>query len=186
MKLFEHTKDEAVELMRKVCAEHDLKLTFMGADDGIGGYNYGGSTNEEIMLAPFVKAKAGDMVGAYMIERTCVNPIECQLASFFHEFAHARLSHSMPMKCPKFSWNRSSRFQFETWITMIGFGYALEKCGLKFSDETVKWMLDGAFSYYHGDAGHYDLVGYATEDGYSVEYDDWMEHEVDSKAEGDK
>jgi hypothetical protein len=69
---------------------------------------------------------------------------------------------------------------------MIGLGYALEKFGLKFSDKTVKWILDEAFSYYHGDSGLYDLVGYDTEDGYSVEYDDWMEREVNTKAEVSK
>ena len=186
MKLFEHTEEETVELMRKVCAEHNLKLTFMGEDEGMGGYNYGGSTDEEIMLAPFVKAKAGEMVGKYKIDRTCENPIECRLAAFFHELSHARLSEDIPMKCAGRAWNRSSRFQFETWITMLGFGYALEKCNLKFSDKAVKWMLDEAFTYYHGDVSHYDLVGYETDKGYAVEYDDWMEREVDSKAEGAK
>jgi hypothetical protein len=38
MKLFEHTEEETVELMRKVCAEHNLKLTFMGEDEGMGGF----------------------------------------------------------------------------------------------------------------------------------------------------
>lgn len=186
MKLFEHTDEETVELMRKVCAEHNLKLTFLGEDEGMGGYNYGGSTDEEIMLAPFVKAKAGEVVGKCKIYRTCENPIECRLATFFHELSHARLEERIPMKCTGFAWNRTSRFQLETWVTMLGLGYALEKFGLKFSDKTVKWILDEGFTYYHGDAGHYDLVGYTTEDGYSVEYDDWMEHEVDSRAEGAK
>ena len=186
MKLFEHTEEETVELMRKVCAEHNLKLTFMGEDEGMGGYNYGGSTDKEIMLAPFVKAKAGDVIGKFEIDRTCDNPIECRLATFFHELSHARLGESVPMKCKGFTWNRTSKFQIEMWITMLGLGYALEKLGLKFSDKTVKWILDEAFSYYNGDACLYDLVGYTTEDGYSVEYDDWMERDVDSNAEGAK
>ena len=183
MTKFIYTEEKILGIMQKVCNENNLKLIFLGVEEGRGGYNYGGSTFDSIMLAPFVNAKFGERVGEYEIPATCDNPIECRLATFFHEFSHARLSDKIPMNCNGFTWNRTSRFQYELWVTMIGFGYALENFGIKFSDNTVKWMLDEAYTYYHGNADSYDLAATDIDNkGYTIIYDDWMEREVDSNG----
>ena len=183
MEKIEITKDGAVELMERLCREHHVKLTFLKADEGRGGFNYGGSTDEEIMLAPFVMANAGDRLDGHEIVRTCRNPVECMLAAFFHEFAHVKLEGAIPHKVEGYAWNCTSKYQFELWVSMLGFEHAMS-CGLRFSDETVKWMLDENASYMRDDPESLAMNAVDVRDaGYTLVRNDWYEKEV-TKKEG--
>lgn len=139
-------RKRATQIMREVAAKHRIKLVFLTEDEGRGGYNYGGSTGDQIFLAPFAKVPS---IRYMKVSKRCENPVECMLAAFFHEFAHCKLGRSIPCKEKGFSWNGTSRMQFEVWITMAGFAYALKKHGIRFSDATFKWLL--AENYTYGD-----------------------------------
>ena len=145
----EYTREQIVALMLDICRENGIELSFLTADGGSGGYNYGASAGDTIMLAPFVKAKAGEKIGIYEIPRACNNPLECMLISFFHEFAHCRLHQQVPNVLESYSSQQTSRYQYETWITMLGIKEAQERHGIVFSDETVSWMLTEGTTYIH-------------------------------------
>lgn len=130
---------EAMELMKRIADKEGLKLTFMKSDEGRGGYNYGGSCGDCIMLAPFVKCGAYEKIDGYSVERPCDNPVECMLISFFHELSHCKLANEL-------SADRST-MQNELWVSMTGLTYAEMKYKLKFSDAAVKWLLNENFSY---------------------------------------
>lgn len=146
------TMKEAKDFMRDVAKKENVELVFLTKDDGHGGYNYGGSAGN-IMLAPFRKGKTGerDRSKKYPLVRDCDNPVECMLVAFFHELAHVRLTDKVPSIVKGYSWNNTSRFQFETWITMLGVEYAHSKYGLKFSDQSFMWMLNENSSYMETD-----------------------------------
>jgi len=129
-------------IMKDVCSKNNLRLVFLKADNGYGGYNYGASAGDSIMLAPFKKGHKGDQIGRYALTSDCYNPVECMLITFFHEFAHCCLAHKVPSNLKGFSWNDTSAFQYELWISMLGVEYAHKHYGIKFSDMTMEWLLD--------------------------------------------
>ena len=189
MKLYKHTKKSDEALMRRICREYKIKLVLLEPDEGKGGYNYGGSAGREIMLAPFVKSFGEDRVGRYIVDNPCRNPLECRLATFFHELAHAVCNDHLPCACDGYSWNRTSRFQHELWITIMGFKLAMQKYGIKFSDRTVQWMLRETMSYIHPEKDDPDYGLHAlnvTDEGYTVRYDDWYETQVLKKNKDKK
>ena len=130
---------EAMELMKRIAKEEGLELTFLKADEGRGGYNYGGSCGDCIMLAPFVKSGAYEKIDGYSVERPCDDPVECMLIAFFHELSHCKIAKEL-------SAERSS-MQNELWVSMTGIIYAETKYRLEFSDASVKWLLNENFSY---------------------------------------
>ena len=130
---------EAMELMKRVAKEEGLGLTFLRADEGRGGYNYGGSCGDCIMLAPFTKIGADGIAGGFSGEQPCDNPVECMLISFFHELSHCKLANE--------SSTGRSIMQNELWVSMRGIIYAETKYKLEFSDAAVKWLLNENFSY---------------------------------------
>lgn len=174
---FTRTKEQDEQLMRDLCKKHAIDLTFLTEDEGKGGYNYGASAGYEIILAPFVKTTTPNTkVGKYMVKRVCLNPLECRLAAFFHEFSHVMLSDNVPCICDGYSWNETSKMQFEIWITMCGFRFAQENCAIVFSDETVMWMLHESMSYYHKDNMNYARQTTRTSDtDYDITYDPWYD-----------
>lgn len=130
---------EAMELMKRIADEEGLKLTFLKADEGRGGYNYGGSSGDCIMLAPFVKIRAYEKIYGYSIDRPCDNPVECMLISFFHELSHCKLANELSAE--------RSTMQNELRVSMTGIAHAETKYKLEFSDAAVKWLLNENFSY---------------------------------------
>jgi len=151
--------EEVRKLMGDIAKEHKLKLEYLKPDKGYGGYNYGASAGEEIWLAPFKKCSAGQKIGKYDMRSACANPVECMFITFFHELSHCRLSHRVPSQIKGYSWNGTSRFQYELWISMLGIEYAHKKYGIKFSDQSVQWLLNENASYVE-----YDY----REDGYGL------------------
>lgn len=142
-----HNLKEVRKLMTDIAKEHKLELIYLKPDEGDGGYNYGASAGEEIWLAPFKKCLAGQKIGKYHTYDACTNPVECMLITFFHELAHCRLSRRVPSVLKGYSWNGTSRFQYELWISMLGIEYAHKKYGIKFSDQSVQWILNANASY---------------------------------------
>ena len=136
-----HNLKDVRKLMEGIAKEHKLKLIYLKPDEGVGGYNYGASTDEQIWLAPFKKCSAGQKIGKYDIRSACTNPVECMFIAFFHELAHCRLSHRVPSNIKGYTWNGTSRFQYELWISMLGIEYAHKKYRIKFSDQSVQWLL---------------------------------------------
>lgn len=130
---------EAMELMKRIAKEEGLNLTFLKADEGRGGYNYGGSCGDCIMLAPFVKSRAYERIDGYIVERPCDYPVECMLISFFHELSHCKIANELSAD--------RSKMQNELWVSMTGIMYAETKYKLEFSDASVKWLLNENFSY---------------------------------------
>lgn len=147
MKTYTRTLESTKKLMRSIAKQEGVKLTFLKANEGMGGYNYGGSTGNTIMLSPFVKAKMGDKVKGHGIHSNCDNPIESMLIAFFHELSHCVLSKRVPSQVEGYAWNDTSKYQYELWITMLGVEYAHSKYGIKFSDQTMTWIVDEAKSY---------------------------------------
>ncbi len=147
-----YTMKGAKDFMREVAKKEKVELKFLTKDGGRGGYNYGGSAGN-IMLAPFRKGKKGDRdrSNKYPLDRDCDNPVECMLIAFFHELAHVRLTDKVPSIVKGYSWNNTSKFQFETWITMLGVEYAHSKYGLKFSDQSFMWLLNENATYMEAD-----------------------------------
>ena len=172
---FTRTKEQDDQLIRDLCKKHEIELTLLTEDEGRGGYNYGASAGREIILAPFVKTTVPNAkVGKYVVEQVCLNPLECRLAAFFHEFSHVMLSDNVPCKCDGYNWNESSKMQYELWITMCGFRFAQEDCGIVFSDEAVMWMLHESMSYYNNDDMNYARHTTRTSDtDYDITYDPW-------------
>lgn len=149
-KRFRRTLSEARALMKSIAKRENLKLVFLTKDEGNGGYNYGGSSGDSIMLAPFVKGRKGDKVKGYELIRDCDNPVECMLIAFFHELAHCILANKVPSRVRGYAWNDTPKMQYELWITMLGVEYAHSKYGIKFSDQSVKWLIDENASYMVG------------------------------------
>ena len=141
------TAKKADSLMKSIARKEGVKLAFLSEDEGRGGYNYGGSSGDAIMLSPFVKGKAGEKVKGYEIYTDCPNPIECKLIAFFHELSHCVLAKKVPSQVEGYAWNDTSKYQYELWITMLGVEYAHSKYGIKFSDQTMTWIMDEAKSY---------------------------------------
>lgn len=139
------------EIMKAVAKREGLDLVFMKAREGMGGYNYGGSAGDCVMLAPFKKGRRGDKIGKYELDEDCDNPLECMFITFFHELAHCRLAEDVPHNLKGYSWNDTSRFQYELWITMLGVEYAYKNWGVKFSDQAVRWILHENMSYIRDD-----------------------------------
>lgn len=142
-----HSLKEVQKIMDDIAKEHKLELIYLKPDEGDGGYNYGASAGTEIWLAPFKKCSAGQKIGKYDIQDACTNPVECMFITFFHELAHCKLSRQVPSVIKGYSWNGTSRFQYELWISMLGIEYAHKKYGIKFSDQSVQWLLNGNASY---------------------------------------
>ena len=130
--------------MKDIAEEHGIKLIYLKPDEGEGGYNYGisTSTGDEILLAPYIKGKAGDKIGKYTLSQSCDNPVECMFISFFHELSHCRLADdSVPMRVKGYRWNGTSDYQYELWVTMLGLEYAQRNYNIVFSDQSVQWLL---------------------------------------------
>lgn len=179
------TLKEAKDFMREVAKKEKVKLVFLTKDEGMGGYNYGGSAGN-IMLAPFRKGKKGerDKDGKYPLARDCDNPVECMLIAFFHELAHVRLSDNVPSVVKGYSWNNTSKFQFETWITMLGVEYAHSKYGLKFSDQTFMWMFNENASYIETDWKR-DRAACVQKKATSTSYVTVVQWEFDGRKDGE-
>ncbi len=127
-----------MELMKRIAKEEGLGLTFLKADEGRGGYNYGGSCGDRIMLAPFVKCGAHEKIDGYSVERACDNPVECMLISFFHELSHCKIANGLDAG--------RSVMQNEIWVSMTGILHAEAKYNLDFSDTAVKWLINENFT----------------------------------------
>ena len=180
------TLKEAKDFMRKVAKKEKVKLVFLTKDEGMGGYNYGGSA-DNIMLAPFRKGKKDerDKDGKYPLVRDCDNPVECMLIAFFHELAHVRLSDNVPSIVKGYSWNNTSKFQFETWITMLGVEYAHSKYGLKFCDQSFMWMFNENASYIETDWKR-DRAACVQKKATSTSYVTVVQWEFDGRNDGEK
>ena len=139
------TSEKARKLMRKACRDHRLKVCFYTKEQGYGGYNYGASAGNYIYLAPFIRKLRGKKFSTGF--KPCPNPVECQLAAFFHEFAHCKLTETVPGHLKGYCSNNTSHMQFELWLTMLGLDYAREHYGVKFSDATVRWLLEENMTY---------------------------------------
>lgn len=126
-----YTKDDCLQIMKDICKEYKIKLTFLNTKQGSGGFNYGACVGDEIILGPF-KGK---------------NPVERQFISFFHEFSHLKLSEEVPFQISGYTINNSSMMQYEIWITMLAIKFAKEKYDIIFSDDAVQWILKQNFSY---------------------------------------
>lgn len=133
----EYTKEYCINLMKQICKENNLKLIFLKKDEGKGGYNYGCSSIDEIMLAPFIGK----------------DHLEKQFISFFHEFAHLKLEKNIPGKLEGYHVNNTSTMQYELWVTMLGINYAKEKYGIIFSDEALQWLIKQNFTYMNSESG---------------------------------
>lgn len=146
-KIFTWNEKSVRQKMEEVAKNEKCQLVFLTKTEGLGGYNYGCSAAKSIMVAPFIKVKAGEKVDGIEYPNACDNPLECMFITFFHELSHIKFTNRVPSIVKGFSWNDTSAYQFELWITMLGVEYAHKKYGIKFSDEAVKWLLDEAASY---------------------------------------
>lgn len=175
LRKFNYNKTKCIELMSSIAKENGLQINFLKYDEGNGGFNYGASAGKYIYLAPFVKSSGNRTINGITINRPCANPMECMLASFFHELAHCKLSRKVPGSEKKYDWNRTSKFQYELWITMLGLEYARKK-GIVFSDETVKWLIEENFSYARPhETGNYNIVARkVTGTSYELVQDDFL------------
>ena len=162
-----YTRDGIISLMRTIAKRNGLVLSFLKADEGKGGYNYGGSTGDCIMLAPFVAGKKGDVIDGIPLDADCENPLECMLITFFHEYAHCKMADDVPYSMKGYSCNMTSRFQYELWITMLGIN-AARSYGIVFSDATIKWMLRETMTY-----ADTVFARDSSKDEYTVEIDAW-------------
>ena len=147
---FKYTLKQVIDLMNSVAKMEKMNLVFLDKNSGLGGYNYGASAGKDIMISPFVKGKAGDKINGCTILSDCDNPVECMLITFFHELAHNKLSNKVPSRIKGYSWNDTSKFQYELWITMLGVEYAHKKYGIKFSDQSMKWLINENMTYISG------------------------------------
>ena len=179
------TMKEAKDFMREVAKKEKVELVFLTKDEGKGGYNYGGSA-DNIMLAPFRKGERfeRDRDGKYPLDQECTNPVECMLIAFFHELAHVRLTDKVPSIVKGYSWNNTSRFQFETWITMLGVEYAHSKYGLKFSDQSFMWMLNENATYMEAD-WKCDRAALVQKKATSTSYVTVVQWEFDGRKDGE-
>ena len=170
-KVFKWTANDVRKKMEQIAKAEKCDLVFLNAGEGFGGCNYGCCAGKSIMLAPFIKVKAGEKVDGFEYPHGCSNPVECQFIAFFHELGHVKLANKVPSAIKHYSWNDTSRFQYELWLTMLGVEHAHKKYGIKFSDEAVDWMIEEAKSYVSKDDSG---VGYglhllkSDENGYEV------------------
>lgn len=170
-KVFKWTANDVRKKMEQIAKSEKCDLVFLNAGEGFGGCNYGCCAGKSIMLAPFIKVKAGEKVDGFEYQHGCSNPVECQFIAFFHELGHVKLANKVPSAIKNYSWNDTSRFQYELWLTMLGVEHAHKKYGIKFSDEAVDWMIEEAKSYVSKDDSD---VGYglhllkSDENGYEV------------------
>lgn len=170
-KIFTWTHCDVVRKMKQIAKKEKCGITFLRAGNGYGGFNYACCAGKTIMIAPFVKAKAGQVFDGFEVPRECSNPVECQFISFFHELAHIKLTANIPSVIRHYSWNDTSKFQFELWLTMLGVEMAHKKYGIKFSDESLLWLINEARTHVRTDdsAGGYGLLLLrADENGYQV------------------
>jgi len=157
--------------MKQIAKNEKCELVFLKAGDGIGGYNYGACAGKTIMIAPFINVENGGRVGQFDFLHGCSNPIECQFITFFHELAHVKLTKKVPSIIQHYSWNDTSKFQFELWITMLGVEYAHKKYGIKFSDDAVNWLIEEVKTYIkkeESDVGYGLRLMKSDYDGYEV------------------
>ena len=148
-KIFKWNEKSVRQKMEEVAKNEKCQLVFLTKTEGLGGYNYGCSAAKSIMVAPFIKVKAGTKVDGIPYDHGCDNPLECMFITFFHELSHIKFTNKVPSIVKGFSWNDTSAYQFELWITMLGVEYAHKKYGIKFSDYAVNWLLEEAKSYVH-------------------------------------
>ena len=148
-KVFKWTEKAVRQVMSEVAKNEKVEIVYLTKTEGFGGYNYGCSGGKSIMLAPFIKVKAGEKVDGIDYPQACENPLECQFITFFHELSHIKFTKKVPSIVKGYSWNDTSQYQFELWITMLGVEYAHKKYGIKFSDYAVNWLLEEAKSYVH-------------------------------------
>ena len=182
LRRFKYNKTKCISIMRSVAKKNGLKFNILKWNEGFGGYNYGASAGNSIYVAPFVKSDGNSKMHGMTVSKPCTNPTECMLATFFHEFAHCKLVGKVPGVENKgrrhYAWNRTSKLQFELWLTMLGFDYA-RKMGIVFSDETVIWMLKENFTYARPDeTGKYNIVSKkVTDSSYELVQDDFLYNE---------
>ena len=170
-KVFKWTAHDVRKKMEQIAKNEKCDLVFLKAGEGFGGCNYGCCAGKSIMLAPFIKVKSGDKVDGFVYPHECTNPVECQFIAFFHELGHVKLANKVPSSIKHYSWNDTSRFQYELWITMLGVEHAHKKYGIKFSDDAMNWMIDEARTYVRkddSDTGYGLLLMDADANGYEV------------------
>lgn len=173
-KVFKWTEKAVKKVMSEIAKNEKVEIVYLTKTEGMGGYNYGSSAGNSIMLAPFIKVKAGEEVDGIVYPHACDNPLECQFITFFHELSHIKFTKKVPSIVKGYAWNDTSQYQFELWITMLGVEYAHKKYGIKFSDSAVKWLLDEAVSYTgnNNDIG-YELKLMNQKDGYYEVKSQW-------------
>lgn len=150
----EYTKDYCIEIMKKVCEENNIKLTFLTKNQGSGGFNYASSSINEIYLAPYIGNGA----------------LEKQFISFFHEFSHLKLEKNIPGKLEGYCVNNTSAMQYEIWVTMLGINYAKEKFNILFSDQSVQWLVKQSFTYMHSISGENCWLDKSNKYSYKLKY----------------
>jgi len=148
-RVFKWTERSVRRKMSAIAKSEKCELVYLTKDEGYGGYNYGSSAGKSIMLAPFIKVRAGEKVDGIDYPHACENPLECQFITFFHELSHIKFTKKVPSIVKGYAWNDTSQYQFEMWITMLGVEYAHKKYGIKFSDYAVNWLLEEAKTYIH-------------------------------------
>ena len=175
LRRMKYNKTKCISLMRSVAKKNGLKFSILKWNEGFGGYNYGASAGNSIYVAPFVKSDGNRKMHGMTVRKPCANPTECMLATFFHEFAHCKLVGKVPGVDRHYAWNRTSKLQFELWLTMLGFDYA-RKMGIVFSDKTVMWMLNENFTYARpNETGESNIVSRrVTDTSYELVQDDFL------------
>lgn len=148
-KVFKWTEKAVRKTLSEIAKNEKVEIVYLTKTEGYGGYNYGCSAGKSIMLAPFIKVKAGEKVDGIAYPQACENPLECQFITFFHELSHIKFTKKVPSIVKGYAWNDTSQYQFELWITMLGVEYAHKKYGIKFSDYAVNWLLEEAKTYIH-------------------------------------
>lgn len=130
------TKDEIYSLMNMISDEYNIKLTICKSESEalkLGwDLNCGYATNNTIEISYFNINK---------------NKLEKMFITFFHEFAHCKLSNNVFNKIPEFNANNISLMQYELLITYEGLKFAKEKYNIVFSDDTVKWLINENLTY---------------------------------------
>lgn len=143
VRTIKYTKDQVYSLMKKICDEYKIRLRIVDnkkeAEDLGWALNCGACSGKFIMISYF----------------TIKNSLELKLISFFHEFAHVKLTNKVPFKLKKYTLNNISQMQYEMCLSYLGIKFAKEKYDIVFSDDAVKWLLKENMTYSKYNEGEY-------------------------------
>lgn len=123
-----YNKNDILTFMYNICNEYKLQLILINNETECKNknisFNYGWhETPNTIGLSYFTP----DL------------PLEYLLITFFHEFAHAKLSDAIN--------NDLSTLLYELNITIAGINFAKTKYNLEFSAESINWIINQNFAY---------------------------------------